>query len=50
MAEAFLAKYTKVSLPKAMSENSQIGTQQIPKDGEWMNAKFSDGRADLSYG
>jgi hypothetical protein len=50
MAEAFLSKYTKVSLPKAMSENSQIGTQQIPKDGEWMNAKFSNGRSDLSYG
>lgn len=42
-AEAFLAKYTKVSLPKAMSSNSQIGTQQQPRDNEWELAKDGNG-------
>ena len=42
-AEAFVAKYEKISLPKAMSENSQTGTQQKPKDDAWVNAKWSNG-------
>lgn len=42
-AESFLAKYAKISLPKAMSANSQTGTQQDPKDDEWINAKQSNG-------
>lgn len=43
--EAMLAKYQKVSLPKAMSENSQIGTQQYAKDDAWESAKYSNGAA-----
>jgi hypothetical protein len=42
-AEAFLTKYTKISIPKAMSMNSQIGTQQKPKDDEWELAKLGNG-------
>lgn len=42
-AEAFLTKYVKVSLPKAMSANSQTGTQQQPKDDEWALAKYGNG-------
>lgn len=41
-AEAFLAKYAKVSLPKAMSANSQTGTQQTPQDSEWEGAKYGN--------
>jgi hypothetical protein len=49
-AEAFLSKYEKISLNKALAENAQTGTQQVPKDDEWLESKFSNGRADLSYG
>ena len=42
-AEAFLTKYTKVSLPKAMSANAQTGTQQQPMDDEWVLAKWGNG-------
>lgn len=45
-AEGFMAKYEKVSLPKAMSENSQTGTQQQPVDDAWLNAKYSNGNPD----
>ncbi len=41
-AEAFLEKYHKVSLPKAMAENSQIGTHQYLKDDAWENAKYNN--------
>lgn len=41
-AEAFLAKYTKVSLPKAMSANAQTGTHQEPNDNEWVLAKLGN--------
>jgi hypothetical protein len=51
VAQSYLEKYEKVSLPKARSENSQVGTQQYLKDDEWVLAKDRDtGRADLSYG
>ena len=36
-------KYSKVSLPKAKSENSQTGAQQQPIDDAWINAKYSNG-------
>jgi len=50
-AEAFIAKYEKVSLPKAMSKNSQTGIQQEPKDDEWERAKFgTEGNPARSYG
>lgn len=39
-AEAFLTKYEKVSLPKAMAVDAQTGTQQNPKDDYWEGAKF----------
>ena len=51
MGEAFFKKYETVSLPKAMSSNSQTGVQQRPKDGHWTNAKFyNDGLYDPSIG
>jgi len=50
-AEAFLAKYEKVSLPKAMAENAQTGTQQEQIDDEWLNAKYGGvGNPARSYG
>ena len=49
-AEGFIKKFEDLSLPKALAENAQTGTQQVPKDDEWLGAKFSNGRADLSYG
>jgi hypothetical protein len=42
-AEGFLKKYESVSLPKARSQNSQTGTQQVPKDDEWVKAKYANG-------
>lgn len=42
-AEAFLTKYVKVSLPKAMSANAQTGTQQDPMDDFWVMAKLGNG-------
>lgn len=41
--EAFLEKYKKISLPRAMSENSQVGTQQQVLDDGWTGAKFYNG-------
>jgi hypothetical protein len=38
-AEAFYKKYKTISLNDAMSANSQTGTQQEPKDDEWLRAK-----------
>jgi len=46
MAGAFLEKYNKVSLPKAMAENAQIGTHQYLKDDSWVNAKSEDENLD----
>lgn len=37
---AFLEKYNKISLPKAMAENAQIGKSQYLKDDAWENAKY----------
>lgn len=45
-AEGYLAKYEKVSLPKAKSENAQTGTQQTPRDDAWVNTKFGNGSPD----
>lgn len=51
IAEAFVKKYETVSLPKAMSANSQTGVQQIPSDGAWTNSKYyNDGWYDPSMG
>ena len=49
-AEAFLAKYTKVSLPDAMAEESQTGTHQEPIDDMWLKSKYGQsGNAGRSY-
>ena len=51
MAAAFVKKYETVSLPKAISSNSQTGIQQQPRDGAWTNAKYFDaGGYDPSLG
>ena len=44
-AEAYFAKYEKVSLPKAKSENAQTGTQQTPKDDAWELSKYHNGNS-----
>lgn len=41
-AAGFMEKYEKVSLPKAMAENSQTGVQQYVKDDAWEMAKYSN--------
>jgi hypothetical protein len=46
IAEAFVKKYETVSLPKAMSSNSQTGAQQPVNDGAWVEAKHSDWQPD----
>ena len=49
-AEAFLGKYQKVSLPAAMSEESQTGTHQVVMDDGWLRAKYgNDGNPARSY-
>jgi hypothetical protein len=42
LAEKYVDKYDKRSLPKAMSANSQTGVQQQPIDDAWDLAKFTD--------
>ena len=45
-AEAFVKKYETVSLPKAISANSQTGNQQANNDYAWTDAKYSDWQPD----
>lgn len=42
-AQAFLEKYEKISLPKAMAEESQTGTHQEVIDDAWLRAKYHNG-------
>lgn len=42
-AEAFLAKYEKISLPNAMAEDSQTGLHQEVLDNEWLASKYGGG-------
>lgn len=42
VATAMIKKYETVSLPKAISANSQTGVQQVPRDGAWTCAKYFD--------
>lgn len=42
-AEAFLEKYSKVSLPDAMAEESQTGTHQEVLDDAWLKSKYGNG-------
>lgn len=52
VAESRLEKYEKVSLPKAMAENAQIGVYAVMKDDEWDRSKRGNvsERQDRSYG
>ena len=45
-AEQMIAKYEKVSLPKAIAQNSQIGKQQTLKDDAWELSRLSNGSLD----
>ena len=40
MAESFLEKYEKVSLPKALAENAQIGKPTYQKDDAWDMSRY----------
>lgn len=42
LAERYRQVYEKVSLPKAISSNSQVGIQQVVKDDAWELAKYQD--------
>ena len=42
-AAEFVKKYETVSLPKAISANSQTGSQQSMRDDYWVRAKYQDG-------
>lgn len=51
VAENYLEKYEKVTLSKALAENSQIGSFSYMKDDEWPKAKITgSNRSDRSYG
>ena len=52
VAEAFVKKYETVSLPKALSANSQTGVQQVMNDSYWEMSKYhdGDGQTDQSMG
>lgn len=42
-AQAFLEKYQKISLPAAMTEESQTGTHQEVLDDYWLKSKYGGG-------
>lgn len=42
IAEAFVKKYQGITLPKAISANSQTGLQQTIQDDAWVNSKYFD--------
>jgi hypothetical protein len=46
LADSFLRKYEKISLPKAISSNSQTGEQQTMVDDAWTIAKYNDTQSD----
>ncbi len=49
-SQAFLDKYTKISLPDAMAEESQTGTHQEVIDDYWLKSKFgNEGNPARSY-
>ncbi len=48
-AQGFLEKYEKISLPKAMAEDSQTGTHQEVIDDEWLRSKDGGGNPSRSY-
>lgn len=46
LASGYIEKYQKISLPKAISNNSQTGIQQTVNDSAWELAKFQDSQLD----
>ena len=49
-SQAFIEKYEKISLPKAMAEESQTGTHQEVQDDAWLKSKYGqDGNPARSY-
>lgn len=46
LAEKYLNKYTKFSLPNAISANSQTGVQQTIQDDAWELAKYQNIQSD----
>lgn len=42
-SQAFLEKYEKVSLPKAMADDSQTGIHQEVIDNAWLKSKYGNG-------
>lgn len=49
-SQTFLEKYEKISLPKAMAEDSQTGTHQEPIDDFWLKSKYgAEGNPARSY-
>ena len=50
-AQAFLEKYEKITLPKAMAEDSQTGVHQEVIDDAWLKSKYgNEGNPARSYG
>lgn len=45
LGEKYKTLYEKLSLPKAMSSNSQVGVQQILQDDAWEYAKYNNTQA-----
>uniref|UniRef100_A0A6M3K5F0 Putative tail tubular protein n=1 Tax=viral metagenome TaxID=1070528 RepID=A0A6M3K5F0_9ZZZZ len=46
IAQAYIEKYERVSLPKARSENAQVGEQQFLQDDAWELAKYNNSNTD----
>lgn len=46
LGDKYKVIYEDISLPKATSANSQAGTQQVPQDTAWLDAKHNDGQPD----
>lgn len=46
LGEQYYERYEKISLPKAMSSNSQVGTQQTPIDDAWTRAKSHNNQSE----
>ena len=42
LGELYLKKYTEITLPAAISANSQTGTQQVAEDQAWELAKYTN--------
>uniref|UniRef100_A0A6M3IQX2 Putative tail tubular protein n=1 Tax=viral metagenome TaxID=1070528 RepID=A0A6M3IQX2_9ZZZZ len=46
IAQVYIEKYERVSLPKARSENAQVGEQQFLQDDAWELAKYNNSNTD----